>query len=274
MSTQDTTDRPTGRPAWFGAAVMLLVLVVVGLAAWGIRTFFLDNNADDSAAPTSTTSPASQAPGAAEPTPSTTQGPAVVEADTAWDCQADLSDDETSVGDTAPVVEEWVAAGYNVVPFSEFGGCQKQPSTLRVGYSHTEAGALMAAATYVVALDPSVSEEAAPDLEAAVADGPNRVLLGERAQRIRDGIEQSEDPTAITRLNLIGYIQNNYDGDTASYLLVYSAADSNGVDQTLVAQVDLVWEDGDWKLDPASGNDFNTWARYQGQPYIEWGPRS
>ena len=82
MSTQDTTDRPTGRPAWFGAAVMLLVLVVVGLAAWGIRTFFFDNNADDSAAPTS---PTSQAPGAAEPTPSTTTSPAVVEADTAWD---------------------------------------------------------------------------------------------------------------------------------------------------------------------------------------------
>lgn len=270
MSTQDTTDRPTGRPAWFGAALMLLILVLVGLAAWGIRTFFFDNN-DDSAAPTS---PTTQAPGAAEPAPSTTTEPTAMEADTAWDCQSDLSDDDTSVADSAPAVEEWVAAGYNVVPFSEFGGCQKQPSTLRVGYSHSEAGALMAAATYAVALDPSVSEEAAPDLEAAVAEGPNRVLLGERAQRIRDGIEPREDPTAITRLNLIGYIQNNYDTDTASHLLVYSAADSNGVDQTLVAQVDLVWEDGDWKLDPASGNDFNTWARYQGQPYIEWGPRT
>jgi hypothetical protein len=272
MSTQDTTDRPTGRPAWFGAAVMLLILVLVGLAAWGVRTFFF-NSDDDSAAPTS---PTSQAPGAAEPAPtaSTTTEPAVVEADSAWDCQADLNDDDFSVADKAPMVEEWVAAGYNVVPFSEFGGCQKQPSTLRVGYAHTEAGALMAAATYAVALDPSVSDEAAADLEVAVAEGRNRVLLGERAERIRSGLERSEDTSAVTRLNLVGYIQNSYDTDTASHLLIYTAADSNGVDQTLVAQVDLMWEDGDWKLDPASGNDFNTWARYQGQQYVQWGPKS
>ena len=271
MSTQDTTDRPTGRPAWFGAAVMLLILVVVGLAAWGIRTFFFDNNADDSAAPTS---PTSQAPGAAEPTSSTTQGSAVVEADTAWDCQADLSDDDTSVADSAPVVEEWVTAGYNVVPFSEFGGCQKQPSTLRVGYSHTEAGALMAAATYSVALDPSVSEEATQDLEAAVAAGTNRDLLGERAQRIRDGLEQGSDGSATARLTLLGYIQNSYREDAASYQLIYSTTDASGLEQTLAAQVDVVWEAGDWKLDPASGTEFITGGQHQGQPYIAWGPRS
>ena len=44
--------------------------------------------------------------------------------------------------------------------------------------------------------------------------------------------------------------------------------------QKIAGQIDLVWEDGDWKLDPASGNDFITGARYQGQPYIEWGPKS
>ncbi|KNC20449.1 hypothetical protein AC792_00570 [Arthrobacter sp. RIT-PI-e] len=272
MSTEDTTDRPAGRPAWFGAAVMLLILVLVGLAAWGVRTFFFTND-DDSAAPTG---PTSQAPGAVEPapTPSTTTDTAVVKTDLAWDCQTDLSEDEASVADSAPSVEEWVAAGYNVVPFSEFGGCQKQPSTLRIGYAHTEAGSLMAAATYAVALDPSVSEEAAQDLEVAVAEGSNRTLLGERAERIRSGLEQSEDTSAVTRLNLVGYIQNSYEDDRASYRLVYTAADSNGVDQTLAAQVDVVWEDGDWKLDPASGNDFNTWARHQGQPYVQWGPRS
>lgn len=274
MSTQDATDRPAGRSPWFGVAVMLLILVLVGLAAWGVRVFFFDDNDDDdSAAPTN---PTSQAPGAAEPAPtdSVTTEPAVVEADLAWDCQTDLSDDDASVADSAPTVEEWVAAGYNVVPFSKFGGCQKQPSSLRVGYAHTEAGSLMAAATYAVALDPSASEEAAADLEVAVAEGPNRVLLGERAERIRSGLEQSEDTSAVARLNLIGYIQNSYDTDAASHLLVYTAADSNGVDQTLVAQVDVVWEDGDWKLDPASGNDFNTWARYQGQQYVQWGPKS
>jgi len=271
MSTQDLTDRPAGRSSWFGAAVMLLILVLVGLTAWGVRVFFFDDTDDDSAAPTS---PSSQAPGAGEPTPtdSTTTEPAVVEEDLAWDCQADLSDDDSSVADSAPTVEEWVAAGYNVVPFSEFGGCQKQPSGLRVGYAHTEAGALMAAATYAVALDPSVSEEAAQDLEVAVAEGTNRDLLGERAQRIRDGLEEGSDGVAASLSRLLGYVQNDYDENAASYQLVYSLTQPNGLEQRIVGQVDMVWEDGDWKLDPASGTEFINGSQYQGQPYIQWGP--
>ena len=271
MSTQDTTQGPKARPKWFGAAVMLLALVLVGLLAWGLRVFLFPSNDEPAADPT--TAATQTAPSSAPASASATVAP-VEDADVAWDCQADLNNDGISVADSAPAVEEWVAGAYNVIPFSEFGGCEKLPSGLRVGYANNEAGALMAAATYAVALDPSVSDEAAPDLEMAVAEGPNRVLLGERAQRIRDGIEPSEDATDITRLNLIGYIQNSYSADAASYFLVYTAVDTNGLDQTVMAQVDLLWEEGDWKLDPASGNDFITGARYQGQPYINWGPKS
>ncbi|WP_104182192.1 hypothetical protein [Arthrobacter sp. B0490] len=269
MSTQDTTQEPKARPKWFGAAAMLLALVLVGLLAWGLRVFLFPSN--DAPAADSTTATTQTAPSSAST--SATAGP-VVDADAAWDCQADLDSDDLSVADSAPAVEEWVVGGYNVIPFSEFGGCEKLPSTLRVGYAPTQAGSLVAAATYAVALDPSASEQAASDLEVAVAEGPNRVLLGERAQRIRDGLEQSEDTSVIARLTLLGYIQNSYSDDAASYRLIYSAPDASGLEQTLIAQVDLVWEDGDWKLDPASGNDFNTWARYQGQQYVQWGPKS
>ncbi|WP_024477308.1 hypothetical protein [Arthrobacter sp. CAL618] len=268
MSTQDTTQGPKARPKWFGAALMLLALVLVGLLAWGLRVFLFPNNDEPAAEPT--TSASQTAPSSASA--SASAGP-VVDADAAWDCQSDLNNDDVSVADSAPTVEEWVAGGYNVIPFSEFGGCQKQPSGLRVGYAHTETGSLMAAATYSVALDPSVSDEAAQDLEVAIAEGSNRILLGERAQRIRDGLEQSDDTSAITRLTLLGYIQNSYTDEAASYRLIYSAPDASGLEQTLIAQVDLVWEDGDWKLDPASGTELVTGSRYQGQPYVQWGPR-
>ncbi|MHA7145417.1 hypothetical protein ACX80U_11940 [Arthrobacter sp. TmT3-37] len=272
MSTQDTTQEPKARPKWFGAAAMLLALVLVGLLAWSLRVFLLPSSDDPAADPTTAstqTAPSSSASASA----SATAVP-VEDADAAWDCQADLNNDDASVADNAPAIQEWVVGEYNVIPFSEFGGCEKLPSTLRVGYAPTQAGSLVAAATYAVALDPSASEQAASDLDVAVAEGPNRVLLGERAQRIRDGLEQSEDTSVIARLTLLGYIQNSYSDDAASYRLIYSAPDASGLEQTLIAQIDLVWEDGDWKLDPASGNDFNSWARYQGQQYVQWGPKS
>jgi hypothetical protein len=132
----------------------------------------------------------------------------------------------------------------------------------------------MAAATYSVALDPSVSEEAAQDIDVAVAEGSNRDLLGEKAKRIRDGLEQSTDGSVAARSTLIGYIQNNYTDTAASYQLIYSVAGTDGLEQKLSGQVDVVWEGGDWKLDPASGTEFITGSRYQGQPYIQWGPNS
>jgi len=143
-----------------------------------------------------------------------------------------------------------------------------------VGYAHSEAGALMAAATYAMALDPSVSEEAAKDSEVAIAEGPNRDRLEEKAQRIRDGLEEAKGGLAASSATLIGYSQDHYTDEAASYQLIYDLPSENGLTQTITGQVDLVWEDGDWKLDPASGTSMITGDQHQGQPYVEWGPKS
>ena len=271
MSTQDTTHQPKDRPKWFGAALMLLALVLVGLLAWGLRAFFLPGPGEPVGVPAGPATPVASPPASAS---ASTMAAPVEDTDAAWDCQADLSSDDASVADSAPMIEEWVVGGYNVIPFSEFGGCQKQPSGLRVGFAHTETGSLMAAATYSVALDPSVSDEAAQDLEVAVTEGSNRVLLGEKAKRIRDGLEPGTDGSVAARSTLIGYIQNSYSDTAASYQLIYSVAGADGLEQKLSGQVDVVWEGGDWKLDPASGTELITGSRYQGQPYVQWGPDS
>ncbi|MEG9249960.1 hypothetical protein V6S67_17865 [Arthrobacter sp. Soc17.1.1.1] len=270
MSTQDTTQEPKARPKWFGAAAMLLALVLVGFLAWGLRVFLFPSNDEPAADPT--TAATQTAPASASASASATAAP-VEEADAAWDCQADLSSDTVSVADSALAVEEWVIGGYNVIPFSEFGGCEKRPSGLRVGFAHTEAGSLMAAATYAMALDPSVSEEAADDVEVAIAEGPDRDRLAEKAKRIRDGLEQGADGTASAASTLIGYAQNFYSEDAASYRLIYEVPTADGLVGQVSLQADLLWEDGDWKLDPASGTTFMTSDLYQGQPYIEWGPK-
>ncbi|MEX5271532.1 hypothetical protein [Kocuria sabuli] len=255
------------RPRWFGPALIALVLLLVAAAGWTIRSLTTGED-EDTQTTTGTTSTA--------PTPDAVEQaiPQLGE-DLAWDCQAQLSTDTSSVADEAPEVLDWVAAGYNVVPSSpEFGGCERRDSGLRVGFAHSEAGALMAAATYAMALDPSVSEEAAKNVEVGIAEGPNRDRIEEKAQRIRDGVEEGDDGSASASTTLIGYSQDHYTDKAASYQLIYDLPSGNGLTTKVAVQADVVWEDGDWKLDPASGTDLMTSDQYQGQPYVEWGPRS
>ena len=266
MNTNNN-DATRTRPRWFGPALIALVLLLVAVAGVTIRNLTTDESrAQAPKTPAASTAPT---PGAAEAV-----APQLGE-DFAWDCQAQLNQDAVSVADEAPEVQDWVAAGYSVVPSSpEFGGCERRDSGLRVGYAHSEAGALMAAATYAMALDPSVSEEAAEDVEVAMVEGPNRDRIEEKAQRIRDGVEEGTDGSATASSTLIGYSQDHYTDEAASYRLVYDLPSGNGLTQKITGQVDVVWEDGDWKLDPASGTELMSADQYQGQPYVDWGPKS
>lgn len=255
--------------SWTRPALVILVLVLVGLAGWGIQHFLSDADDSSAAAPQPTVGrPSQSAPSPTQTTPlPTAQG-----ANAAWECQAELSQDQSPVEEIGPVVEDWATTTYSVIPLSDYGGCQKQPSGLRVGFSNSPAGSLMAAATYSVALDPSLSEEAAKDLEVAVSDTPDRERLAERAKRIRDGLEESTDGSTLLGSTLVGYSQNSYSKDAASYQLVYAITAANGMVQKVSGQVDLVWEEGDWKLDPASGTELINGAAYSGHPYVNWGP--
>lgn len=255
------------------AVVMIAVLAGVGLTGWGFQRFLSGEDEVPEAAPVKT--PDQEPPSTANPSPEASAATPPVTADAlAWECQAELNQDPASIIDISPVVEDWAATSYNVIPLSDFGGCQKLPSGLRVGFSHTETGALMAAATYSVALDPSLSEEAAEDLNVAVVDGPDRDMLAERAKRIRDGLEAGSDGATLMGSTLVGYTQNHYSEDEASYQLVYSIKDPNGMVQKVSGQVDLVWDGGDWKLEPASGTQLISGGTYQGVPYVKWGPET
>ena len=262
----NNNDATRTRPRWFGPALLALVLLLVGVAGWIIRDLTAPNEAEAPTAPAASIAPTAGAAEAAIPQ---------LGENFAWDCQAQLNQDAVSVADEAPEVQDWVAAGYSVVPSSpEFGGCERRDSGLRVGYAHSEAGALMAAATYAMALDPSVSEEAAENIEVGIAEGPNRDRLEEKAQRIRDGVEEGDDGAASASTTLIGYSQDHYTDEAASYQLIYSLPSDNGLTTKVAVQADVVWEDGDWKLDPASGTELMTSDQYQGQSYVEWGPKS
>lgn len=262
---QERTQQKT-RPRWLGVAVAAGVLAALVIIALLVRTVTAEPDEQAGPAENNAQAPASEAApevdGLLDPSSE----------DFAYPCQAELSTDTASVEDKAPEVDEWVSAGYNVVPMStELGGCEKRDSGLRVGYAHTPAGALMAAATYSVALDPA-GEEGQADAKAAMAAGTDRDQLIERGERIRNGEAPAADMSVMRSAQLVGYDVQETTADRASFGLHYEFENNAGSRQQAVVQIDVVWEDGDWKAEPASGQQGATAELSTGSPSIEWGP--
>lgn len=262
---QERTEQKN-RPRWLGAAVAVGVLVALVIMALLVRTVTAEPDEPAGPAEDNAQAPASEAaPDVDGLLDSSSEN-------FAYPCQAELSTDTASVEDKAPEVDEWVSAGYNVVPTStELGGCEKRDSGLRVGYAHTPAGALMAAATYSVALDPA-GEDGEADAEAAMAAGTDRDQLIERGERIRDGEAPAADMSVMRSAQLVGYDVQEATAERASFGLHYEFDNNAGSRQQAVIQIDVVWEDGDWKAEPASGQQGATAEISTGAPSTEWGP--
>lgn len=260
MENQNTQKRRR----WVPAALLAGVLVVLVVVALLVRGFTADQNQNAGSE--------EPAPGPAPETAPEVESTAVAAEGLAFECQAGLSTDTASVADEAPQAQDWVSSGYNVVPVSnDHGGCQENESGLRSGFAHTPAGALFAATTYAIAVSPS-GINSDDRLAESVADGPDKDQLVQRAEAIAEGEAEGADPEALRSAELIGYDQRQADGDSASFMLYLEVTDTTGNRRTASGQVDVVWEDGDWKIDPASGQDLMTVSAATTDPSVEWGP--
>lgn len=253
---------------WLPAVVLASVLAVLVAVALIVQALTKEPEQQ----PSSGSSAATQ--GAGEPTPEVSGSSTSADEDFADPCQGELSTDTANVDDEAPSVDEWMSAGYNVIPVStKHGGCKENESGLRTGYSHTPSGALLAATTYAIAVSPS-GINAADRLDEAVMEGPDKEDLIAQAEGISEGQEAGGDPEALRSAELIGYDARNYTEDEASFTLYLEITDSTGNRRTAAGQADLVWEDGDWKVQPASGQQLMTVSEASGDPAVQWGPNN
>lgn len=254
------------RPRWVPAAVLAGVLVVLVVVALIVRGLTGDQNQSGAGQ--------QSVPEASPETAPAVEGTTAVSKDLAMQCQEGLTTATDSVASEAPQVDEWVSSGYNVVPVSSHhGGCQENESGLRTGFAHTPSGALLAATTYAIAVSPS-GINASDRLTESVAEGPDRDQLVQRAEDITQGEAEGADPEALRSAELIGYDQRQADAGSASFMLYLEITDSTGNRRTAAGQVDVVWEDGDWKVDPASGQDLMSVSATTTNPSVEWGPNN
>lgn len=251
MAHDDATQSPFTRPGFIAAAAVVALLVIAGLTLVIINATRAE---DDQTAPppATTTSAGAPAPTSEEPS---TAAPAKV-----GDSVCGLKDGDQQLPVIGPEAM-WAYQGTTAYPTSEeYGPGEDDPAGFRYCFQHSPSGALFFAANAATqGSDPSTSQ---PWGEYATGDGPYRDEL------VAKGGGSGGETDA--RMNVQGFRVLEYSSSSARVDLGvrYSA---KGQTTYISLVVDLVWEDGDWKLSSASPEPISGAAIPDLVGYIPWG---
>lgn len=232
MASDASEQNPYTRPGFVVAALAVAVVLILA-AVLGYRTLTGPEEEERTAPPTATAPSTSTAP---------TETPSVAGVDSVCGLEAVELDGTLTA---APADTEWELVGTTAAPSVEdHGPGVVEANGFRSCFAHTPAGALLAAANVAaMGSDPDLASSVAQNL---FAKGPGRdVALSTTPPGNAGG---------GVRVQIAGFRILNYAGTEASIDLALRG--SNGV---LGAQVfDLVWEDGDWKIQIAPDGQLPT----------------
>ncbi|WP_250447715.1 hypothetical protein [Actinotalea sp. C106] len=251
--TTDSNDQPSpfARPGFIAAAVVVTLIIVAGI----ILAITNATSADTDPGPAPQTDAATTTP---VPTPTEEPAGTTTEASI-----CDLGGAETGTArlTTAPDVDAWEYQGTTAYPTSQtFGpGATNDTAGYRYCFQRTPEGALLAA-TYALAV--GSDQAVVPQwIEYFTAPGPYRDQFLEQPPADRD--------SSSVRMRVAGFRLLSYEGDAASVDLAFVASTQG---QTINASLvyDLVWSDGDWKIDTSSPEpgSFSTIPDLAG--YVPW----
>lgn len=237
---------PLTRPGFLVAAVLVLVIVMLG-AFLAVRVARSDNTTPTP--PPATSTVPQNSPTAATSTPADS-GASV----------CGLPEGTKASLTSAPAVT-WDYQGTIAYPQSpEFGPGKVAPEGYRYCYQQGAAGALvMAANAFAQGSDPQVGDQW---VQYALGDGQYREQLLSRLGTSRG----SEG----TRVKMAGFRILNYDGQRARVDIGVQASSQN---QTLTASsvYELVWQDGDWKINADVERPLDVATIPDLAGYIPWG---
>lgn len=248
---EEQTAEQAKRAPWILLAFIALI-VIVAVGVWALRVFWFEpsQTADPKPQP-------SRSSTAAEP--SSTPAPNDV-------CTLDNTDRDIST--TPPDATQWVIERWAALPVVEGAGpCNKQDG-YRVGFAHTQTGALLATYHYFVHADPSTAGgETRAIAEYGLVDGPLKDQILKRIDDVLNGVEPRHTDADMAKISLRGY-QITYEGDTAVVELLASSTDGSVLS---AGTFKLVWQDGDWRIDPASGDSLEaSTTNVRASDFVPW----
>lgn len=240
-----TTSR---RRRWLPAVLAGAAAAVVGLAC-GALIFGNDQPSQD---PTTTASPPGQPAGTSPPPPPSTPQPAASPTSTAGQASDPLPDDLTFTE----------VAGVSL-PVSDTAGPSQVAAGLARGFTHTQAGAALAAAHILVRVHPEVGADVfGPTLDHQVVGDAGDVQA--LAANVVDAYEQLlqqwpatyGQPAGRLYLAIGGYRVDSFSDTDATVALLIEIPDNGGGSLLGATTVRMRWHQGDWALLAPAGGAF------------------
>lgn len=249
MATDESTQNPFTRPGFVAAAIVVALLVVLGVVIAIVNA----TRAESTPEPTPSASPAST-------TSSPSQPPEASPTDVAASI-CGLKDDADAKPPAAAPEALWEYQGTTAYPASEtYGPGKNDAAGFRYCFQHSPTGALFAAANAAAqGSDPEVSPKW---LDYAVAEGPYREEL---VSSVATGSGKEG-----SRITIQGFRILKYDGSSARVDL--GVRGSSGGETVMASAVyELVWQEGDWKINADMPEPLDTAPIPDLTGYIAWG---
>lgn len=252
--TNDETPNPYTRPWFIIAAIIVAIVVVLGVILGISGIVNSQNQSDDSSQETAPTATGTPSSAGTPPAESSAQSGGSI-------CGLPGQVLEGSLN-SAPEAE-WSYEGTVGFPTSDtYGPAATTPDGVRNCFQQSPEGAVFAAAN--AAAQGSNQETVGSFLEYFLAEGPGRDEV------LAAGPTGGVDSSGI-RVDIAGFRVLSYEGESARVDIALRGS-TQGQTVNLSMVYDLVWEDGDWKLqvvDPAVPIDVATIPDLAG--YIAWG---
>lgn len=250
---EEQTAEQAKRAPWILLAFLALI-VIVAVGVWALRVFWFEPSQTAEPKPPSSSAPVKSSPTA-------TPGES---------CTLDETDRDIST--TPPNATQWVVERWAVLPVVEGAGPCAERDGFRVGFAHTQTGALLATYHYLVH-----GNTGAPDagtrglLEYAVLDGALKDAILKDVDDVENGVKVRVPDSDFNGVRFEGYRVVSF--DHAQAVVEVRLGKDGASSGSLTAK--LVWRDDDWRIDPASANEWSSPKQnVSAQGFVPWSAQS